>query len=189
MGPGTALGVVFAVDFAEIRLPIDARKRQYLDLPELPGDSPVLVELRDAISEASETVWKAKIIRTEGALDEDSLELFAIARVDDPFGRKSGHPPLRIGQPVVGSIAGKVLDQVVALPRGAVRQRAASARTDSTMSSSSTSSVASSGHARSAAARSVGSVSAAYPDSSPGAQRRFLYQGRPSSPSSIERAR
>ena len=123
VGPGTALGVVFAVDFAEIRLPIDARKRQYLDLPELPGDSPVVVELRDAISEASETVWKAKIIRTEGALDEDSLELFAIARVDDPFGRKSGHPPLRIGQPVVGSIAGKVLDQVVALPRGAVRQR------------------------------------------------------------------
>lgn len=122
VGSGTPLGVVFAVDFAEVRLPIAARQLQYLDLPELPDDAPIEVELRDAISETSETVWKAKIIRTEGALDEDSLALFAIARVDDPFGRKSRHPPLRIGQPVVASIAGSVLDDVVALPRGAVRQ-------------------------------------------------------------------
>ena len=78
--------------------------------------------MRDAVSEASETVWNAKIVRTEGALDRDSLELFAIARVEDPFGRKSGHPPLRIGQPVAASISGKVLQNVVALPRGAVRQ-------------------------------------------------------------------
>jgi RND family efflux transporter MFP subunit len=119
---GTTLGVVFAIDFAEVRLPIAARELPYLDLPELPDDAPVEVELRDAISTASETVWKANIVRTEGALDKDSLELFAIARVDDPFGRKSGHPPLRIGQPVVGSIAGKELDNVIALPRGAVRQ-------------------------------------------------------------------
>ncbi len=122
VGPGTALGVVFAIDFAEVRLPIAGRELQYLDLPELPDDAPVEVELRDAISESSEMVWNATIVRTEGALDEDSLELFAIARIDDPFGRKSGHPPLRIGQPVVASIAGKVLNNVVALPRGAVRQ-------------------------------------------------------------------
>ena len=122
MSLGSTLGVVFAVDFAEVRLPIAGRELQFIDLPELADDSPVEVELRNAINEASETVWKAKIIRTEGVLDEDSLELFAIARVDDPFGRKTGHPPLRIGQPVVGSIVGNVLTDVVALPRVAVRQ-------------------------------------------------------------------
>lgn len=122
VGSGTVLGVVFAVDFAEVRLPIAARELPYLELPEFPDDAPVEVELRDAIGEASETVWKAKIVRTEGALDEDSLELFAIARVDDPFGRKSGHPPLRIGQPVVGFIAGKLLNNVIAVPRSAVGQ-------------------------------------------------------------------
>lgn len=116
------LGVVFTVDFAEIRLPVAARERQFLDLPEYADDPPLEVELRDAISGTSETAWKGKIIRTEGVLDENSRELFAIARVDDPFGRKSGHPPLRIGQPVVASIAGKVLKDVIALPRGAVRQ-------------------------------------------------------------------
>ncbi|MDA1277753.1 MAG: efflux RND transporter periplasmic adaptor subunit, partial [Verrucomicrobia bacterium] len=83
---------------------------------------PLEVELRDAVGGASDTVWKAKIVRTEGTLDESSLELFAVARVDDPFGLASGHPPLRIGQPVTARIAGRVLTNVVALPRMAVRQ-------------------------------------------------------------------
>ena len=122
VGLGTSLGVVFSVEYAEIRLPIAGRELQYLDLPELAGDKPVEVELRDAISEASENVWKAKIVRTEGTLDQNSLELFAIARVDDPFGLKSKLPPLRIGQPVKGAIVGKVLTNVVALPRLAVRR-------------------------------------------------------------------
>ena len=122
VAPGTSLGTVFAVDFAEVRLPIAGRELQFLDLPELADDEPVEVVLRDAISERSETEWNAKFVRTEGALDKDSLELFAIARVDDPFGLESSHPPLRIGQPVVASIAGKVLYGVVALPRVAVRQ-------------------------------------------------------------------
>ncbi len=122
VGPGTPLGTVFAVDFAEVRLPIAGRELQFLDLPERAGDSPLDVELRDAVNGASKTSWKAKIVRTEGALDDNSLELFAIARVEDPFGLRSGHPPLRIGQPVTASIAGKTLTNVVALPRQAVRQ-------------------------------------------------------------------
>ena len=122
VGAGTPLGVVFAVDFAEVRLPIAGDQLQYLDLPELATDAPVEVKLTDAINKTSETVWDAKIVRTEGTLDENSLELFAIARVDDPFGLRSGHPPLRIGLPVVGAITGKVLEKVIAVPRIAVRQ-------------------------------------------------------------------
>jgi RND family efflux transporter MFP subunit len=122
VGPGSPLGVVFAVDFAEVRLPIAGPELQYLDLPELVGDTPVDVELRDGINPASKTVWKGRIVRTEGTLDENSLELFAIARIDDPFGLKSGDPPLRIGLPVIGSIAGKILEDVVAIPRASIRQ-------------------------------------------------------------------
>ena len=119
-GAGMPLGVVFAIGFAEVRLPVTSGDLPFLDLPELADDPPIEVELRDAVDEKSETVWKGKIVRTEGTLDPDSLELFAVARIDDPFGRKSGQPPLRIGQPVVGSISGKVLEGVVAVPRHAV---------------------------------------------------------------------
>ncbi len=122
VGAGAPMGMVFAVDYAEVRLPIASREREYLTLPEHNDDVPVNVELRDAINPESPTVWNAQILRTEGALDADSLELFAIARIDDPFGRKSGMPPLRVGQPVLASIAGKTLEDVVAIPRGAVRQ-------------------------------------------------------------------
>ena len=119
---GTSLGDVFAVDFAEVRLPLASRELRFLDLPEIDGDLPVEVELRDAIDENSDAVWKANIVRTEGALDQDSLELFAIARIDDPFGLYSNRTVLRIGQPVVATIRGATLKNVVALPRGAVRQ-------------------------------------------------------------------
>ena len=122
VSPGTALGDVFAVDYAEVRLPIAGRELKFLDLPEMDDDLPVDVELRDAIDGSSQTVWNAKIIRTEGALDKDSLELFAIAHIDDPFGLHSNNPVLRIGQPVVAAIAGKLLTDVVAMPRKAVRQ-------------------------------------------------------------------
>ena len=119
---GTPLASVFAVDFAEVRLPLARRDLRFLSLPEKSSDLPVAVELRDAIDESSDTTWAAKIVRTEGTLDADSLELFAIARIDDPFGLKSGKSPLRVGQPVVASIEGEVLQGVVLIPRGAVRQ-------------------------------------------------------------------
>ncbi|MEO1981061.1 MAG: efflux RND transporter periplasmic adaptor subunit, partial [Fuerstiella sp.] len=122
VSPGTALGDVFAVDYAEVRLPIAGRELRFLDLPEMADDLPVSVELRDAIDSSSDIVWNAKIVRTEGALDKDSLELFAIARINDPFGLHSNRPVLRIGQPVVAAIAGEVLTDVVVMPRGAVRQ-------------------------------------------------------------------
>lgn len=118
----TPLGQIFAIDFAEARLPISARQSQFLTLPEYADDETVAVELRDGINNLSETVWHARVVRTEGVLDESSRDLFAIARIDDPFGKYSDHPPLRIGQPVVASIEGIVLHDVIALPRSAVRQ-------------------------------------------------------------------
>jgi hypothetical protein len=47
---------------------------------------------------------------------------FAIARIDDPFGRESGKAPLRIGQPVSVKVPGRPLEKVVAIPRKAIRQ-------------------------------------------------------------------
>lgn len=122
VGGSTALGTVFSIEFAEVRLPIARRDLPFLDLPEGPEDPPLRVELKDALNEKNEAVWEGDIVRTEGALDENSLELFAIARVLDPFRRRSDQPPLRIGQPVVGAIAGRVLKNVYVLPRVAVRQ-------------------------------------------------------------------
>lgn len=122
IGGSTPLGTIFAIDVAEVRLPIAGDDMTFLNLPEDPHDPPLEVELRDALNPGNETSWKAQIVRTEGALDQNSLELFAIARIPDPFGRQTGELPLRIGQPVIGAIPGRVLTDVYAIPRAAVRQ-------------------------------------------------------------------
>ncbi len=119
---GAPLARVFAVDYAEVRLPLATQDLRFLSLPEKASDPPVDVELRDAIDESNATIWNSRIVRTEGTLDADSLELYVVARIDDPFGLETGKPPLRIGQPVVASIKGHQLQNVTLLPRGAVRQ-------------------------------------------------------------------
>ncbi len=122
VGTGTPLGTIFAIDYAEVRLPLTSQKMEFLTLPEGVEDPPVEVELKDSLNPENQTIWHAEIIRTEGTLDERSLELFAIARINDPFGRTSGTPPLRIGQPVLGFIPGRILKDVLVIPRIAVRQ-------------------------------------------------------------------
>lgn len=121
VGASTALGEVFATDFAEIRLPLSPRQLDFITLPSRAGDPEVPVTLTDALDETKSRQWEARIVRTEGSIDESSRELFAIARIDDPFGLTSGKPPLRIGQPVRASIRGKVLQEVFVLPRDSLR--------------------------------------------------------------------
>ncbi len=118
----TNLGTIFASDYAEVRLPISGNDLPLLDLPEAADDPPVHVDLRDTLNPENETVWESSIIRTEGALDPATLELFAVAKVDDPFGLKTGKPPLRIGQPVTATVSGKILRNVMAIPRIAVKK-------------------------------------------------------------------
>lgn len=118
----TVLGEVISVDYAEVRLPLARRDLRFLELPEESMDEPVDVVLRDAIDENSGKTWGARIVRTEGMLDPESLELFAIAIIEDPFGRQSQHPVLRMGQPVTATIRGTLLENVIKVPRSAVSQ-------------------------------------------------------------------
>jgi RND family efflux transporter MFP subunit len=124
IGGTTALGEVFATDYAEVRLPLSPAQLAFVRLPSREDDASVPVTLTDALgnpdAEGAHT-WKAMIVRTEGALDEASRELFAIARIEDPFGLHSKNPELRIGQPVRAFVQGLVLEDVFVLPRTALR--------------------------------------------------------------------
>ena len=122
IGPSTALAEIFATDYSEVRLPLSTLNLRDITLPEDASDPPLPVTLRDGLDDQSSTEWSARILRTEGALDADTLELFAIARIEDPFGLHSEHPPLRVGQPVIAAIPGKTLEGVFVIPREAVSQ-------------------------------------------------------------------
>ncbi len=121
VGASTPLGEIFTTDYAEVRLPLAPRQLEFIRLPSRPEDPPVDVTLTDALAGADSARWQARIVRTEGTLDESSRELFAIARIDDPFGLHTGKPPLRIGQPVRAAIRGQALDDVFVIPRHTLR--------------------------------------------------------------------
>ncbi|MGB0580441.1 MAG: efflux RND transporter periplasmic adaptor subunit [Limisphaerales bacterium] len=126
VSPGTVLANIYAVDFAEIRLPLSNRQLAHVDVPEVfrgvgtVGQGPK-VELRADIG--GETVkWEGSIVRSEGAVDTRSRQQFVIAQVDNPYARRGpDQPPLKVGMFVEASIIGTKLDNVFVIPRSALR--------------------------------------------------------------------
>ena len=125
VAPGTPLGVTFAIDSAEIRLPLSATDVSFLDLPSAtdPSDKPLpRVRLRSDTAGIS-GAWEAEIIRTEGIVDEKSRVTYAVARVIDPYGvlGLSTQSELRMGTFVRAEIEGLRVDNVIELPRSVLR--------------------------------------------------------------------
>ena len=122
---GTQLGEVFAVKFAEVRLPLTDSDLAYLTLPQINAGSdiqPVPVELSASVG-GKERQWAGQIVRTEGTVNQESRVTYAVARVQDPYG-VLGRPrqaPLKIGTFVQAEIRGYSVDDAVALPRDVVR--------------------------------------------------------------------
>ena len=86
--PGTPLGVTFAIDTAEIRLPLSNSDLAYLDLPSatrLDKAHRVPVKL-SADGARTSGEWQSEIVRTEGVVDVSSRVLYAVAEVVDPYG-------------------------------------------------------------------------------------------------------
>lgn len=123
--PGTQLGVSFAVDTAEIRLPLAAADLAFLDLPrstDMEIEDYPSVSLMADISGMTQT-WDARLIRTEGVLDENSRVLYVVASVVDPYGLlgESQQDELRMGTFVRAAISGRSVNDVVILPRFVLR--------------------------------------------------------------------
>ncbi|MDN5836600.1 MAG: efflux transporter periplasmic adaptor subunit, partial [Nitrosospira sp.] len=64
--------------------------------------------------------WEGRIIRTEGALDEETGLLHAVAEIRDPYTGKAGKPPLMPGLFVKAEIEGREQSGIYVLPPGAV---------------------------------------------------------------------
>ncbi len=125
VAPGTPLGVTFAIDTAEIRLPLSASDLAYLDLPSatrLDQAHRVPVTLT-AETEGKNRSWHGEIVRTEGVVDSTSRVVYAVAEVVDPYGvlGLSEQPEMRMGTFVRAEIQGLRVDDIVVLPRPVLR--------------------------------------------------------------------
>ncbi len=126
VGPGTRLGVVFATDYAEVRLPLTDLDLAFVDLPSASQimasgrtDGPTVI--LTAIQKGRMESWQAKIVRTEGVIDEKSRVTYVVARIVDPYGLKANGKVLPVGTFVAATIQGSVAENVIRVPRRAVR--------------------------------------------------------------------
>jgi RND family efflux transporter MFP subunit len=118
---GMAVATIYAGDQAEIRLPIADRQLAFLNLPlshrgELPSDQQPNVTL--TAEYAGRTLsWHGKIVRTEAQIDTSSRMVHVIARVSN----EEQDVPLNVGLFVNAEIEGLLVEDVVVLPRNALR--------------------------------------------------------------------
>ena len=123
---GNAVATVYAVDVAEIRLPLPDDELAYLDLTlsfrgtrNRPGPR---VTVRTTFAGAA-YAWNGRVVRTESEIDPVSRMVHVVAEVREPYmpGADPNRPPLAVGMYVEAEIEGREFDQVVVLPRAAVR--------------------------------------------------------------------
>jgi RND family efflux transporter MFP subunit len=125
---GASIAETFAVDYAEVRLPIPETKIAFLDLPTPTGNfnnangltNAADVDLISRIGNQNHQ-WTGKLTRTEGVLDTRTRVLFSVVQIEDPYNLYSNDSwnsePLRIGTYVNAQIQGRLLEDVVVLPR------------------------------------------------------------------------
>ncbi|CAH0990896.1 Multidrug resistance protein MdtA [Sinobacterium norvegicum] len=118
---GSPLAVSFAIDYAEVRLPIPEFQLAYLQLPDAFGQrrhepSPILLTNSEGMEQQQ---WQAMLTRTEGVLDDRSRVLHVVARIEDPYGLRAtdtARQPLRIGSFVEASLSGRLLQGLIEIP-------------------------------------------------------------------------
>ncbi len=123
---GTPLARLYATDWAEIRLPIPDADLAWIDVPRAgavrdEADAPPVI-LR-ALYAGAPREWRGHVERSEGEIDPRSRMVHVVARIEDPYARLPGteHSPLPVGLFVDAEILGRRIDDVIVLPRSALR--------------------------------------------------------------------
>lgn len=127
ISPGAPIGRIFSTDVAEIRFPMTDADLAKLGLPiafvetkEAPGPEAIL----SATIAGEYREWRARIARTDGAIDAATRQISVIAVVDDPYGAGASEgTPLPMGLFVDARIQGQPIDNAIVMPRSALYGR------------------------------------------------------------------
>ena len=121
------LATIFAVDYVEIRLPINNKDLSLINLPEVYRDIGEQGN-KDDVKISSDLIghqsWNGKIIRTESAIDEQSQQLYVVAQINRPYDATTSlGSPIKIGQYVTAQITGKELSNVLVIPSNVISKK------------------------------------------------------------------
>ena len=121
---GQSIASIYAIDSAEIRLPVHDKELAFLDLSlfETAKSKDDAVILKATFAGEQHT-WSARIARTEGELDSRTRMINVIAEIDSPYSSKDSRPPLTIGLFVEAEILGRFIKDAVVIPQSAIQDR------------------------------------------------------------------
>ncbi len=123
---GSVLARIYAVDYAEVRLPLPDEELAHLDLPLAGVDvgatatataTGIEVLLRARFA-GREHTWRGRVVRTEAEIDPRTRMVHVVARVANPYaGALEGRPPLAAGLFVEAEILGSRVENAMRVPR------------------------------------------------------------------------
>ena len=117
---GTRIGEIYGDEIMDIRLPLTQAELQRLGMSlgyKAPKGGGVPVTLTSQVAGQTAT-WPARIVRTDSRFDNESRVLFVYAEARDPFEHDA---PLAPGLFVDAQIEGQTLDDMIVVPRAALR--------------------------------------------------------------------
>ena len=126
-----SVAILFGADEVEVRVPLAMRQLGFLDVPlgqrgEIPEQNAPEVALTGSYG-GQQYQWQGKLVRIEASIDPNSNTVQTIIRVSQPSagGQRATQRhkpiPLPIGLYVEADIKGKIVDDIIALPRSVIR--------------------------------------------------------------------
>jgi RND family efflux transporter MFP subunit len=120
---GQSIGTIYATDYLEVRLPIAADQLVYLGLP-ISTRGQIPATLQPPVTVAADfgnarLLWEGQLVRLEAEVDARSRMVYGVTRL-----RADSNPEgllLPVGMFVQAQIRGLKVDQVIRLPRSAMR--------------------------------------------------------------------
>lgn len=113
VNPGSQFGALSSTLVAEIRLPVADKELQYLI------DSGIGANVTLSADYAGKpSTWQAKIVRSEGVIDQKSRMSYLVAQVNTPY---ASEQPLRFGSYINATISGRELDNAIIVPHHLVK--------------------------------------------------------------------
>jgi len=128
VGLGQALATAYGVDAFEIEVPLEDGDLAWFDVfqntralgSEAAGTDRAVAQVHAEFA-GQERIWIGQVTRTTGQVDRMSRMVPVVIEVPRPLDISEGKPPLLPGAFVKVLIAGKTLQNAVAVPRDAIR--------------------------------------------------------------------
>lgn len=121
VGGAGRLARVYGTDAVEVRVPLNSRELAWFDVPSRGGGPGAEVEVSVSFG-GSRSAWTGRVTRMEAQVDQNSRMVHVVVEIEDPYVTLNDRPSLLPGTFVDVRIFGRTLDNVVPIPRYAVRE-------------------------------------------------------------------